>query len=209
MNIFTTKLFSTILVLGMALSLQGCDDEDIARGVGLVAIGAGTAIIVDGAHDRGHRRRGRVYCRAGYVTRCTTYVDYWGRYRRQCFQEWDRCAYTVRRYSQGPVLASTSTSSDDIVPVTAGLWAQEFKMSRESAEEFLAAMERAEQGNIQALVDLGLNDRDIKRLANKRLPTFSGTKALAHSLDMDKANARKMIRALHQKGRELNENNRL
>ncbi len=224
MKINLSKILGIGLLLAMGTSLQGCTDEEVAAGVGLAAIGAAIVIIGDNDHGydngRGHgrdhgRRGGR--CEGGYVNRCTTYRDYYGHQRRECRREWDSCS-RYRNYSNDNVALladhlnglesandiQLAAASKEEEKVSSGKLAATFEMSFKSADFMVTSLEQARAGNPKALLNLGLDRRDIELIANEKMPSARGTDTLAKKLNMDTPKAESMLKSLLDEGKELN-----
>lgn len=251
MNIRKNKFLTLSLIAGLGLGMQACTDEEVAAGVGLVAIGAGVAIIAagsdddDNGYDHGYDN-GYDRCEGGYVKKCTSYTDYWGDTVRECRNEWDSCAnrrggnrggrggrhgggyhdgyrdhglYSANLMQTSAAPTSTtlaslqststqlSTQSSASKKVVSSDWAAQFNMSFDAAELFVASLEDAKDGDIKALSDLGLGQKDIDRLANERMPSFKGIDALAKTLNMSKSNTRKMVKDLLKEAKNQKEAN--
>ena len=113
MNLGISKFLTAAVLTTSLTGLQGCTDEEVAAGIGLIAIGVGIGIIADGDHHGGHHG-GRYVCRGGYVTRCNDYRDYYGIIRRECREFWDSCAHReYRPYATGFELQSVEMTDVD------------------------------------------------------------------------------------------------
>jgi hypothetical protein len=200
-NTWMKKLMGLTLVLGMGTGLQGCSEEDVIAGLGLIAIGAGAIIIADEIDDNDHRRR---RCRGGYVRRCTTYTDYWGDRRRECRRVWDSCKY-YEYYSNSPALMSHLSSQENLekAEVEPSKFASVFSISFEASESFVSALEQAREGNSEDLIALGLNKDDITQLVHEKMPSAEGIDALALTLGADKAATKAMLSRLLIEGKKL------
>ncbi len=231
MNPFTQKFVGAALALTTAVGLQGCTDQEVATALGAVAIGAGAVAIgvAAGSDDRDHhhgRRRGRRVCDGGYVTRCTTYRDYWGYERRECRSEWDSCRYTRWEPYAASELAALDLVDGDIseflasdiqvmasapaqktklenTAVEAGKWAQTFKLSFDSAEFFTRSLEKARAGDMKALLDLGLAREDVRDMAREKMPSDDAIELLARKLNQRPENTRAMLKTLLVEGGKI------
>ena len=207
------------MLVGLGTGLQGCTEEQVAAGVGLAAIGAAFVIIgdSDSDYDRGRdhgRRRGR--CEGGYVRRCTTYRDYYGNKHRECRREWDSCKYYSNYSNDNVALLSNHLAPNDSNAIelmsssaseqklSAGKLAATFEMSFKSAEFFVASLEQAQEGNPQALLNLGLERKDVELLAYEKMPSAKGIETLARKLNMDYSKAESMMKSLLEEGKEVN-----
>jgi hypothetical protein len=225
-NKWTHKATGSALAIAMALSLQGCTDQELATGLGVVAIGAGAAAIgvahgsSDRHRDRHRHGRGRSICEGGYEYRCTTYRDYWGYERRECRNEWNSCRYSRwQPYGSADVmsleldanLSSFATNSSPVhkleeTPVEPGKWAETFKLSFDAAEFLTSSLEQAREGEMQALLDLGLSHKDVRNMAREKMPSNEAVDLLARNLNQRPENTREMLQTLLNEGSKIKKN---
>jgi hypothetical protein len=192
----TLKLKSVSLVLTLAVSSQltACTEEEVASALGAAAIIAGAVVIANNTE-----------CVDGYKTVCHDYTDYWGSTRTECREVYDSCAYlTPKREdlmkSEDAVRASAATELN----VNEVKWAEAFGTGFDGSAKFIGALKEARDSKeLKALTDLGLEKKDIKRMAQGHLPTQDGIDALAKSLDQSPKTTRDMIAKLVEKAKEL------
>lgn len=141
-----------------AFTLVGCDDRDVAIGLGGAAIGAGAAIIIGGG-------RGGSYDHDGYRTVCSDYYDYYGRYYRDC----RRVGGGIRPY--GNETESGIFDSENASAMTVENFASEFHLSFESAKVLVNSFEMAKNGDNAGFIALGFNTADLREMAQFNLPS--------------------------------------
>ncbi|CAN5641357.1 hypothetical protein BH10BDE1_BH10BDE1_11480 [soil metagenome] len=164
----------------------GCNSEDAAVIGGTIAIVAGV-IAIDGATD--HHPR----CEAGYREVCRSIRDRFGRMQTSCSREWDSCA---RRLASGftpeagsPLaLSSSGTKANDI--------AFKYNLPLQSAERLTAILQDAAAGNSSALVDMGLSNDEMTRVARYTMPTDAALDQIAAKLAMTREMSRGLVQQL-------------
>jgi hypothetical protein len=217
-NTLTRRALGGCLALGALGGLTGCTDEEVAASIGLIAIGAGAVIIGgSGSDDNDHhddrydrdRRDDRNYgrCEGGWVERCTTYSDYNGRSYRECRSEYDSCYRfhpnsNLNLNSIGGV-STLAKSKLKEVPVQAGLWAKNFKMSFAAADFFTNTLVKAREGDASALSKFGFTREDVKAITQNKMPSDQALDILAKRLNQNVSNTKAMFRALIQEGSKL------
>ena len=205
------KTISGLVLTSSLVGLQGCTDEEVAAAVGIIAIGVGVGIIAEGSDGNSG---GHYVCRGGYVTRCSTYTDYYGYPRHECREVWDSCAHReYRPYNHVELQAShrsldmTIQSSDiasDIDPRQVlvdesfkASWAEEFSMGHSAADKLVAALEIAKNtGDAAALKELGLTENDLLRMAKFKMPAKGSIDTLAKNLDQSKDLTKQMLKRI-------------
>lgn len=165
-----------------SLALQSCDDTDVALGVGFVG-----GVIVGGAAGHNHG-----YCRGGYYTQCSTYINYWGERIRECRQVYDSCG---RRWSSE--VENQNTGFSDLaqnvadfntpevsasVPVASV--ASKYQISFDGAQKVVSALSQGEQGNIEALRTIGFSKSDLVRLYQGKNVSEKTVARLSQSLNL-------------------------
>jgi hypothetical protein len=207
------KKVAPALALAVAVAgLQGCTDAEIQAGVGLVAIGAGIAIIADAADDnhQGDHHHGHYVCQSGYVRHCHDYRDYYGRLRRECSEHYESCAHQVWR-SDRSFDNSLRAAQDGVISLqsvkeaklSTELWAETFEMGFEGAATLVNALQAARDGHGEKLADLGLASEDVRALAHYKMISNEGLDALAQSLDLDVESTQKLLQRLIDKAVEI------
>jgi hypothetical protein len=181
------KLSLMSLALPMMLGLQGCDDRDLAIGLGAVAIGVGAIAIGSSVHHHS----------CGVSQRCTSWYDRRGYQHTQCRDYYDRC-YQYDNMAYRPeenfdvmtLLASAPQESQNELTTN---FASELNISFESADTLLQAFEQAKVGNTEGFVKLGLSTADMQAMAKFQLPTAKGLSALSANLDLSLDNTRQAL----------------
>jgi hypothetical protein len=112
---------------------------------------------------------------------------------------------SLRRASNTP--AGAQTASEPTVRVRdlidAVDVAKEYYLSLASAERFIAAIEQSQEGDLGAIMDLGLSKDDVQAMAMLRMPSDEGIQNVAQELDQDPILARGMIGKIISHGQKL------
>lgn len=171
------KVLVAALLMGQASLSHSCSDEEVAATAAVVAVGAAAAAISN------NRRSG--HCEERRIEHC--YFDYWG--HRQCEWRERRSCHRGHHYflqTDNPSL-SDAMNFFDSVPFDEAIepsdLASEYTLSMEAANRFHQAMKSAKDGNLQAILDLGLNRKDMELLAQLRVPGDESIDRLAKSLN--------------------------
>jgi hypothetical protein len=199
----TTKTISLVLTLAMASQLTACTDEEVATALGAVAIVAGAVVIANNTE-----------CVDGYRTVCHDYTDYFGYTRTECGEVYDSCvSRVIKRESilTEPTLPTLKEATSKSVAtgdsVNEVKWGEAFGIGFQGSARLIGALKSArDEKSLKALTDLGLEKKDIKRIAKGELPTQDGIEALAKSLDQNVQVTRDMISKLVEKAKELKKN---
>ncbi len=154
-----------------AFALVGCDDRDVAIGLGGAAIGAGAAIIIGGG-------RGGSYDPDGYRTVCSDYYDYYGRYYRDC----RRVGGGIRPYRNET--ESGIFDSENASAMTAENFASEFHFSFESSKVLVTSFELAKKGDNSGFIAMGFNTSDLREMAQFKLPSEQTIALVSKNLDV-------------------------
>ncbi|HRK07157.1 MAG TPA: hypothetical protein PLZ57_05265 [Pseudobdellovibrionaceae bacterium] len=173
------------VALSIAMGTTACKNEDVAAVGGAIAIVAGAVAIGAALGDDDHSHRPR--CRGGYVERCRSTHDRWGRRHTSCKREWDPCA---TRYSA--VAASSLLSADMSVSTVSG----KYNLPLESAERLTKALQAAHAGQADALTSLGLSQDDMTSMAKFQLPSSEGIEKMATSLALSRSATQDLIQSL-------------
>ncbi len=178
---WTKRIVALGLTLGLASQMTACTDREIANAVGTAAIIGGAVIIANNTR-----------CEGGYKTSCNYYRDYRGRSHRQCREYYDSCAYLVPKAVERiggvtvPVVAEEALNEVK--------WSSEFLMSYDASQKFIDGMKLARDGEMQALLDLGLSKADVKSLVESKIPSAEGLDKLAQTLDADSWSVNRMVK---------------
>ncbi len=197
---FTKRLMGVALVASMGLGgLSACTDREVASAIGGLAVGAAVA---NAANDRDYRG-GRGYrgyeCVGGYRQTCQTYYDYYGRPRRECRNYYDSCASRRGRYyrSTGAELSLPTAMLKESAPVVSETrFAETHGLSVDASSKLIASLQKARNGSMQSLLDLGLSKADIEKVAKFELPSKEGVDAMARNLDQQPASTEAMLKKL-------------
>jgi hypothetical protein len=176
---------SACLLVAATLSLgglSGCDDRDVAIGVGAVAGAAiGAAIGGSVGGNSGHHHGG--YCRGGYQTVCSQTVDRWGNPATYCQPVYRDCLY--RDYGRSYFSAESSVFDyADASNFKAEDFSKEFKLNFEAGARILSALKSAKEGDQSDLNKLGLSASDLRELAQFRLPSEEGIQTFSVNLNV-------------------------
>lgn len=191
-----TKVAVMLLSASVLSFTPGCTDAEIAGTIGAIAIGAGIAAGAGHNHGHGHYR-----CLGGFRDVCHQYVDYYGHLRTECRTEYDSCAEREWCPDKAEIEMDLQTS-DSKEKLSATEFAKIFEMSFESAESLISAFEMARDGDLKAILDLGLTREDVELLMKAVMPTDAGIEALAKSLDQSVESARALVEQILKFGRE-------
>lgn len=157
----------------LATSLLGCSSGEVVRGVGAVALGTAVAVATIYAPP--------AQCRAGYREVCHSYVNFWGEVVRECTRAYDDCVrYEVAKLEDTESLTDVAAG----IPLVNEDFAAEFGMSFAAANEFVAAMRRAADGDEGALTQYGFSSEDLELMGEFKLPSKQAIKSLAEKLNM-------------------------
>lgn len=197
-------LISSVAVLG-AFN-QGCSDE------AAIGIGAGVTGIILGSAIERHRDHDYIReCRPGYVTRCNTYYDYYGRAHRQCRDVYDSCVYRYGNTLHPEVLEDFGIfpmHNEKLRNEKVYLLASSFQFPDHGAERLWEALDRARHHDLSGVHRLGLTHEDLQTLATKKSLPAPKLDALARNLGTSPQNAQSFIREMAQEfqrqGRNLN-----
>jgi hypothetical protein len=193
---YKTIFGSLALALTLSTQLLSCTDQEVATAVGVGAIIGGAALI-------GSNRS----CVSGYREVCHNTVDYWGYSRYECRTYWDRCAYTrPRRHdlvsNDFPMGNRQTELATAVGSLNAVNWGEHFKVNFEGSQKLLDAFILAQNGNTQALLDLGFKKQDLRRFALLKTPSDHGILAVSRTLDTDVKTVRSMMNELSKAARE-------
>ncbi len=189
-----------LMIFSLVPVLQGCDSRDVAVGLGVVGVVAGAIAIgaatdsndnyddYDGHHGGHHDDRDghKNSCRGDKGKKCYTYRNHKGEKVKECKKERNNCD---RNYSN----VNLALANKDVTSVD---WAQTFGLSFDSAEKLVAALESSRQGDIQAILDLGLSEQDIEDLAQLKMISKDGIQSLSVSLNQFPEDTQSMINSL-------------
>ena len=185
------KLFVLpVVALAIAMGTTGCKNEDVAAVGGAIAIVAGAVAI--GAALGGDDHSHRPVCRGGYVERCRSTYDRWGRRHTSCTREWDSCA---TRYSA--TVGSSLLRADRSVSTVSG----KYNLPLESAERLTKALQAAHAGNADALTSLGLSQSDLTSMAKFQSPSKEGIEKMAASLALSRSATTQLVKDLMEDAR--------
>ncbi len=174
------------VALSIAMGTTACKNEDVAAVGGAIAIVAGAVAIgaaLGDDDDHSHRPR----CRGGYVERCRSTHDRWGRRHTSCTREWDSCA---TRYAASA--ASSLLRADRSVSTVSG----RYNLPLESAERLTKALQSAHAGQADALTSLGLSQDDLTSMAKFQMPSSDGIEKMAKSLALSRSATQGLIQEL-------------
>jgi hypothetical protein len=178
-------IFLPALALSIATGTTACRNEDVAVVGGAIAIVAGAVAIgaAIGDNDNSHRPR----CRGGYVERCRSTYDRWGRVRTSCVRDWDSCAH---RYSE--------TSGASLLTQDMSVWrvSEKYNLPLESAERLTQALRAAQAGQADALTSLGLSSADLAALAKFQVPSAAAIENMAAYLALSPSSTQQLVQAL-------------
>ena len=165
-------------LLPAALLLQGCDDETVAAGVGFAG-----GVLVGSQLDHGRT------CHRGYVNRCTTGWDYFGRPMRQCRRVYSSCTY--RNYNEGlgivDAKAVVTTSREADLAVRYG-------MPFESARKVVIAFDQGAKKDFNAFAAIGISRSDMQDVYEGRMLPRRTMDTLAKTLNMSPNSAQAMMK---------------
>lgn len=171
----------TVALASVSL-FTGCDDRDVAIGLGSAAIGAGAAAIIIGNNNNGGYNNG------GYRNVCSTYYDYYGRPYQDCRQVYGRYYRENANGREAGVIDSANAAA-----LTPEDFAAEFHLSFESSTRLVSAFKTARAGSNAELLGMGLKTEDLNQMAQFNLPQSSSIDALAKNLNVDVASTTGML----------------
>lgn len=180
------KYLLALLAIPMTFALQGCRDEQVALGAGLV----GGAIIGASLADRDHYRPRR--CVGGYQRSCHTWYDRWGRPMRECRQVYNRCAHYNRSMNAIDVAADVKASGDAVPGIVAD-FAGNYKIGFGAANTITEAFVRGSEGDISGLAQVGLSENDLRTIYNGRMPSDASLSRVSGNLNMSLKDVRKLL----------------
>ena len=153
-------------------AISGCNDSDVATGLGVAAIGAGAAAIIIGNNNRNDNDYGR-----NNRTVCSTYYDYYGNPYRDCRQVYS--PYNRENaVTEAGILDSDRTSA-----LTPEDFAKEFHLSFESSARLVSAFRLAKTGSNAGLVAMGLTTDDLNEMAKFNLPSSAGIDRMSKNIN--------------------------
>ncbi|HRO67662.1 MAG TPA: hypothetical protein PL182_08875 [Pseudobdellovibrionaceae bacterium] len=172
------KKLLLLVLFPAALTLQGCDDETVAAGVGFAG-----GVLVGSQIDHGRT------CHRTYRNRCTTGWDYFGRPMRQCRRVYSSCSY--RHYNEGlgimdaKAVVTTDREAD---------LAKRYGMSFDSARKVVSAFDRGEKKDFNGFASIGISRGDMRDIYDGRMLPRRTMDTLAKTLDMSPNSTQKMMK---------------
>lgn len=185
------KLILVAIGLPMALSLPACDAGDVALGAGVLAIGAGAVAIGSAANSNKHHHHqyNHHYHRPqhhGYYYGGGYNSSYGGYYRpRPRPRPWWRA--TSPKESIAMAAEKEAFASD---------WAARFDLSVTDATKLITALDQSRSGDINALIQLGLTERDLNAMSRFQLPDQTALHNLSLNLNQNPESTKEMLSTL-------------
>ncbi len=179
-------LITGVLAVTPLLALTGCDDNDLAIGVGGAAIGAGAVLIGQnwghnhhGGHHHGHHNGGWGHGGGHHHGGWGGHHGGWGG------------GHHGGGHHGHHSLRSLEASNEDVF--TDGQWADVYNMTPEAAGVFLSALESSKAGDSSALTNLGFTKSDMQNLVAFQMPSEESLKTVSVALKQDTADTTRMI----------------
>jgi hypothetical protein len=173
--------------LTIATGTVACNSDDAAVIGGTIAIVAG-AIAIDGAIDH-HTPR----CEGGYRQVCRSIRDRFGRLHTDCNREWDSCA---RRLSTGFTLDAASPLALSLPETAVSKVAMKYNLPLESAERLTSILQDAAAGKSAPLVQMGLSNDEMTRVARYKMPTDAALDQIGSTLALTREMSRGLVQQL-------------
>jgi hypothetical protein len=181
----TNKVTALALAGVMALGFQGCTNEEVAIGFGVIGIAAGAIAIGAAANNRPHR--------PGYDRPPGYYYGHGGHYR------------PVRPHRPGHH-RPWRISDQNFVQMDAAIlqerqsfisdFAASFEIPEASAARLVNALDALRVGDAAAFAALGLGQSDFNKLAALEMPSSQGLANLAAQLGLTKAETTQIFSTL-------------
>lgn len=182
------KVILMSLIVTTMFFNAGCDEGDIAAGVIGVGVGVGVGAIVggsagynngyhDGRHDGYHDGRHDSRHRRGRYVRPDRYRN---------------CGY-YRCYNSSLNLEIPALTSTDAEVLN---FALKYNISNEASAKIQTAFVDVETKGIASFESIGLNKKDLTRIARRQLPDTDSLKSLAQKLDLSEAQSRDLVKSM-------------
>lgn len=195
----STGVVALIVSSASLVILAGCNDRDVATGIGSAAIGAGVAAVVIGNNNGGYG-----HGRRDYSTVCTRYYDYYGRPYEDCRTG------SYNRYNEEVNMESGVLVSEKNSALTPEEFAAEFHLSFASSTKLVNSLRQAKTGNNTGLIELGLTADNLTQMSKFDLPDASAIDRLSKNLNVNKTTTTTLLNrlqtwALNEKTKKCNE----
>ena len=189
------RAFVAIIALPMALSLQGCTDQEALAVLGGVAIVGGAVALGVAASNNDDSYTYHEHNNYYYQQNPPPYYGgyhggYYGGYNGSCSYYASGCYNPYYRS-----LKSGKMSADELNEIS--LAAARYNLPLESAATLKAALNTAVRSqNLQPVLDLGLTRSDLASIANMKMISDSSLNQLASKLSVSQEQARGAVQQM-------------
>lgn len=171
------KILLALVMLPMAIGLQGCRDSEVALGAGLVG-----GVVIGSAISNNDNGR---YCHGGYGRRCSNYRDRWGRYSRSCYNTYDNCSRYYNSADQVELAGVKIPQTANMVSTRAADFAEKYSIDMAGAEKIVVAFDSAAKGDLSKFSGIGLDKQELETIYNGQLPSINASVKMSEALNID------------------------